>query len=170
VSGASNSKNDKQPRPCRSPGEVGLARQPHILLVARAAKYIAILGLFLAAVATVAGALAARRFGASAYQASAVAATLIWVVGSASLAIIASARTRPGRINAALLAMLLRMGLPLAAIVYFTRSGHPLAQDGVVGLIAVHFLAGLALETLLSVRIVAAAEGSTHNGGAVKAN
>jgi hypothetical protein len=138
--------------------------------VARAAKYIAILGLFLATAAVAAGAVAARQYGPGAYQASALAAAIIWLTGGASIAVVASAKTRAGRINGAMLAMLIRMALPLAAIVYFSRSGHPLVHDGIVPLIAVHYLAGLALETYLIVRIVAAAEHTTHNGGAMNAN
>ena len=72
--------------------------------------------------------------------------------------VVASARTRSGRTNAALGAMLLRMSLPLAAVLYFTQSGHPLARVGVVGMIVILYLAGLAVETLVNVRIVAAAE------------
>ena len=85
---------------------------------------------------------------------------LNWVAGGSSIAVVASARTSNSRINAALGAMLLRMSLPMGAILYFTQSGHQLAQTGVVGLITVLYLAGLAVETLLSVRIVAAAEHS----------
>lgn len=124
--------------------------------MARAGKYIALLGLYLAVVALTAGALAARRYGSSAYEASAAAAVLIWAVGGASLAIIARARTNAARLNAILLAMLLRMALPLAAMVYVMQTNPPLASAGLRGLIVVHYLAGLALETYLAVRIVAA--------------
>jgi hypothetical protein len=133
--------------------------------VARAVKYIALLGVFLAAVSAAAGTVAARRYGTSAFEASAIAALLIWVVGSASLAILASARTPAARLNAALLAMLIRMALPLAAVVYFTRSIDALAGAGIVGLIVVHYLAGLVVETLMSVRIVSRA----HLPAAMKA-
>jgi hypothetical protein len=122
--------------------------------VARAAKYIALLGLFLAAVSAAAGAVAARQFGTTAYQASALAAFLIWLVGAASLAIIESSRAPMTRLNAVLAAMFIRMALPMVAVVFFTRSDHPLAAAGVVGLIMVHYLAGLVVETLMAVRII----------------
>jgi hypothetical protein len=122
--------------------------------VARAAKYIALLGFSLAAVAAVAGAVAAQRIGSGAYAASAIAALLIWIVGSASLALIAFAQTPAARLNCILAAMLIRMMLPLAAVVYFTSSHHPLASQGIAGLIVIHYLAGLSIETLLAVRIV----------------
>jgi hypothetical protein len=122
--------------------------------VARAAKYIALLALFLAAVSAAAGAVAARQYGTVAYQASALAAFLIWLVGGASLAIVASTSAPMARLNAALAAIFVRMALPLMAVVYVTRSDHPLADAGVVGLIMVHYLAGLVVETLMAVRII----------------
>lgn len=124
--------------------------------MARAAKYIAILGVFLAAVSAAAGIVAARRYGTGAYQASAVAAILIWLVGATSLAIVALAKTPAGRLNCALLAMLVRMTLPLAALLFFMNTNDPLLADGIAGLIVVHYLAGLVVETLMSVRLASA--------------
>ncbi|RIK80672.1 MAG: hypothetical protein DCC67_09080 [Planctomycetota bacterium] len=135
--------------------------------MAKAIKYIAILGLFLAAVCLAAGAVAARRFGTEALAASAVAAAMIWLVGGASLLLVGAARNRHARVNAALLGLLVRMSLPLAAVVYFSRWDHPLTQHGIVPLIVVHYLAGLALETALAVRLVAAAEATPHSGNSV---
>ena len=120
----------------------------------RAATYIALLGFFLAAVAAAAGAVATQRYGDGAYLASAIAAMLIWVVGAASLVLIASARTPIGRLNCILGAMLIRMGVPLAALVYFNSTDHPLLAFGIGGLIVVHYLAGLTIETLLAVRLI----------------
>jgi hypothetical protein len=128
--------------------------------VLRAAKYIAILGIFLAAVAVASGVVAARQYGNGAYLASAVSALLIWSVGALSLLIVALAPTPQARINAALLGMLVRMALPMVAIVYFTKSNHPLAAEGIVGLLVVHYLLGLIAETLLSVRLTSAANGN----------
>ena len=125
--------------------------------MARAAQYIALLGVFLAAVSATAGAVAAQKFGNGAFVASAIAAILVWSVGGLSLALIASAKTPASRLNCALAAVLIRMTLPLAALVYFTSTQHPLIAEGIAGLIVVHYLAGLAVETLMSVRIAAAA-------------
>jgi hypothetical protein len=138
--------------------------------VARAVKYIAILGLFLLAVAIVAGAVAARRLGTGAYQASAVAAAMIWLVGAISLLMIGAARTRTARVNCAMMGLFVRMSLPLAAVLYFSRSGHTLAQHGIVALLVVHYLAGLTLETYFAIRVVAAAEGDARLGGNVAAH
>lgn len=123
----------------------------------RAVKYIAILGLLMAAAAVVGGLIAARRYGDGAYVASAVSAAMIWAVGSLSLVIVASASSPQARLNAALLGMFVRMALPVAALAYFSSSKHPLAADGIVGLLVAHYLFGLVVETLLSVRLVAAA-------------
>jgi hypothetical protein len=43
---------------------------------------------------------------------------------------------------------------------YFTRSQGGLAAHGVVGLIVVHYLVGLVIETAMSVRVVAGGCGS----------
>lgn len=127
------------------------------MTVRQAAKYIAILGLFLAAVAAATGLVAARQYGSGAYLASLVSATMIWSVGALSLLIVALAPTPPARVNAALLGMLVRMALPMVAIAYFSKSNHPLAADGIVGMLVVHYLLGLVAETLLSVRLMSPA-------------
>ena len=133
---------------------------PAITSVLRAAKYIAILGFFLAAVAVASGIVAARQYGSGAYLASAISAAMIWSVGSLSLLIVALAPTPQARVNAALLGMLIRMALPMVAIAYFSKSNHPLTADGIVGLLVVHYLLGLVAETLLSVRLTSAANGN----------
>lgn len=135
----------------------------------KAAKYIAVLGAALAAVSALAGAVAARRFGAGAYEASAVAAAINWLAGSLALAAVVASRNQPWRTHAALLAMGVRMALPLAALMYFARSNDPLAGYGVVGLILVHYLVGLVLETVMSVRVVGATEpGATSPSGTAR--
>jgi hypothetical protein len=124
--------------------------------VRKAATYIAILGVVLAVVSAAAGAVAARRLGTAAYQASAVAAFLNWIAGSLALVTVVLARHKPWRLHGALLASMARMALPLAAIVVLTSMRHPLTAHGVAGLIVVHYLVGLTVETLMSVRLVAA--------------
>ena len=124
--------------------------------MARAAKYIVLLGCVLTVVAAVAGWVATYRWGVGAMRASALAATVVWLVGSLSLLVLASAKTPAGRLNSALVAIVLRMSLPLAALVYFSLSQHSLAEQGIGPLIVVHYLAGLAIETWMSVQIAAA--------------
>jgi hypothetical protein len=115
-----------------------------------------VLGLCLAALAAVAGVMAARQFGNAAYQASAVAAGLIWFVGSAALVIISLPQTNAARLNAVLLAVLIRTLLPMVVMLVLQRTEHPLMAAGLGGLIVIHYLAGLAIETFFCLRIVTA--------------
>lgn len=126
------------------------------LNVVKAAKYIAVLGAALAAVSALAGAMAARRYGAGAYQASAIAAAINWLAGGAALLTVFATRNSSQRINGVLLAMASRMALPLAALALLTRSQHPVVASGLGGLIVIHYLAGLSIETLMSVRLASA--------------
>jgi hypothetical protein len=140
-----------------------------ISTVAKAAKYILVLAVALAAVSAAAGFVAARTYGNGAYVASAVAAVLNWVAGSIALATVAALRHTNARTQSVLLAMAVRMALPLAALVFFSRTQHPLVADGVGGLIVVHYLVGLAIETLMSVRL-SAGETSRPTGVAALAS
>jgi hypothetical protein len=133
--------------------------------VVKAVKYILTLGAALACVSALAGAIAARRIGSSAFEASAVAAGLNWVAGSLALATVFATRHSPHRINGALLAMASRMALPLLAVVYFTRSQHPLVGGGVVGFIVIGYLVGLVIETIMAVRLVSP-DGGVRNRSA----
>ncbi|HEX6963450.1 MAG TPA: hypothetical protein VF175_16400 [Lacipirellula sp.] len=134
--------------------------------MARAVKYIALLGMILAAVSAAAGAVATQRFGDGGYLASVIAALLVWIVGGASLALIAAARTPAARLNCILAGILVRISLPLVAVVYFTSSSHPLAAKGIAGLIVVHYLAGLIAETLMALRLIGPLNASASAAGA----
>jgi hypothetical protein len=128
--------------------------------VAKAAKYIVALGIAFAAVGAAAGFVVARRVGPLGYEASALAALINWAAGSLALVVVAVGRNQPWRAHGVLLAMGVRMALPLAALAFFSRSEHPLAVAGVAGLIVVHYLVGLVIETLMSLRLAAnAAQG-----------
>jgi hypothetical protein len=127
--------------------------------VARAAKYIAVLGVALVAAAILAGFVGAQRWGSAAYQSSAIAAAINWVAGSAALlTVFAVAPFKALRINGALVAMVVRMALPLVAVMYFTQTRHPLTAKGVVGFTVIHYLIGLAVECWMTVRLLAAAD------------
>lgn len=123
-------------------------------MAATLAKSIAVLGAFLALVAIASASLLASRYGEGAWLASGVAAGLVWLLGAASLAMIALAPSPPARLNAALLGMLVRMSLPLALVMYFTMQGGQLAAAGITVFIVIHYLAGLVVETLLAVRLL----------------
>lgn len=136
----------------------GRAGGKFISMAAMLAKSIAVLGACLALVAVASASLLAARYGDGAYLASGLAAGLIWVLGGASLAMIALAPSPHARLNAALLGMLVRMGLPLVALMYFSTSGGSLAAAGIAVFIVIHYLAGLIVETLLAVRLLKHAE------------
>jgi hypothetical protein len=137
--------------------------------VARAAKYISALGVALVAAAILAGFAGAQRWGAAAYQSSAVAAAINWVAGSAALlTVFAVVPFKSLRINGALLAMVARMALPLVAVVYFTQSRHPLTSKGIVGFIVIHYLIGLAVETWMTVRLLSASESPAPSSGSAE--
>jgi predicted aconitase with swiveling domain len=122
--------------------------------VAKAAKYIAVLGAALAVVGLLTGAVAAQRYGSGAYEASAVAVAINWIAGSVALAAIVLSRNEPWRVHASLIAMGSRMALPLMALMFFSESPGRLTAHGVVGLILVQYFVGLILETLISLRVV----------------
>jgi hypothetical protein len=110
----------------------------------------------LAAVCAAAGFVAAQKFGVGAYRASGVAAVINWVGGAAALAIIAWSNDKPWRLHAVLAAMGVRLAPLLAALVFFTQSNSQLTSHGVAGLIVVHYLVGLVVETLMSLRLAKA--------------
>jgi hypothetical protein len=142
--------------------------------VAIAAKYIVALGAALVGVAALSGALTAQTRGAvsnnaAAYQAAAVAALLNWIAGSMALATVIATRHTSQRLNGALGAMLARMALPMAAVLFFRSSKHPLVAAGVVGQIVVLYLCGLIVETVRTVRLVSRAERERPQGGQLPA-
>jgi hypothetical protein len=117
----------------------------------------AVLGGALAIAAALTGAVGARWVGARAYESAAVAAVLNWAAGSAALATIFVSHRKPWRTQGVLLAMGVRMALPLAALAALVQSDHRLAAQGVAGMIVVHYLVGLVVETWMSVRLMASA-------------
>jgi hypothetical protein len=94
------------------------------------------------------------RSGYSGLGASAVAGGVCWMAALMSLLLMCVLRGSPYLLHAFLLGMLFRMGLPLAVGVALSRSGSPLADAGIFGMMVVYYLLGLFVETLLSVRLV----------------
>jgi hypothetical protein len=137
--------------------------------VAKAAKYIVALGAALAGVAALSGALAAQQRGPVAYEAAALAAVLNWIAGSIALGAVIATRHSSQGVNGALAAILARMALPMAALVYFTSSQHPLVAAGIVGQIVVLYLCGLVVETLMTVRLVSRAQSERPQAGQLSA-
>lgn len=130
---------------------------------------ILMLAVALALVSTVAGYVASLRVGHIAYAVSALAALVVWLAGCLSLFLTMRASVprvdgQGASVTALLLAMLLRIGLPLAAVVCLTQLGTQvggeshvawaarLREAGFFGLVVVHYLAALMIETALGAR------------------
>gem|GEM_PF-4929253 len=123
----------------------------------------------LAVVSGVAGYVVSQRVGrqhlvGAAYAASGLAAFVVWLAGSLSLRFTLRAPKNQAGVTALLMAMLLRVGLPLAGVVLVTQLGSRAAGNaqvgwaarftkaGFFGLVVVHYLVALMVETILSVR------------------
>ena len=91
--------------------------------------------------------------------AAGVAGTVCWLGGLASLLMIGMFRGQAA-INATLLGMVFRTGLPLVVGVTLSELGGTLAQAGVFGMILGYYLVALVIDTLLSVRLVGSAKQS----------
>jgi hypothetical protein len=138
------------------------------------------LAVALAMVSALAGYVAAQHVGQVAFAASALAAVVVWLAGSLSLLVTMRAPDNQAGVTALLMAMLLRIGLPLAMVVLLTQSGSQfgaqsgsqfgaqsgsqvggsaqmgwaakLTEAGFFGLVVVHYLAALVIETFFGVR------------------
>ena len=98
----------------------------------------------------------ARRFDAFVLQAGLIAIGICWLSGAlALLATHVSTRAR-APVHGVLLAMLLRMGLPLIAGLALNLVA-PLAEVGIFSMILGVYLCALIAETLLSLRLVQSA-------------
>lgn len=113
---------------------------------------ILLLGIILAAVCWPAGYFATQRSGQPAFGASALAAGLVWVSGSLAMLIMLRSKSDLAGVTAVLAAMLIRISLPLCAAVLLARPGSELAGAGFLGLVVVHYLVALVVETALSLR------------------
>ena len=90
--------------------------------------------------------------------AAAVAGGVCWMGGLLALLLVGLVRGREQMVHATLLGMLFRTGLPLITGIVLTRAGGPLAEAGVFAMILVYYLIGLSIETVLSVRLIGAAQ------------
>lgn len=126
-------------------------------------KHIALLNLCLAAASLVGSAWVARTSGSQAYVAGAVAFLVVGLAASLALVLTYLSATSNGSTTAAngqgavsgvLLAMLVRMGLPLAVIALLMQTENPLMDAGLFGLLTMNYLIALPLETLLSLQYI----------------
>ncbi len=99
--------------------------------------------------------------GRAGILAAAAAGVVCWMGAVLALTLTALFRGTPMAIHGTLLSMIFRVGLPMLAGISLSNMGGTLAEGGVFGLIVGYYLAGLVVETLLSLRVVAAADGIT---------
>jgi hypothetical protein len=85
---------------------------------------------------------------------AAMAGLICWVAGATALAITAVTTRFGTPVHGVLLGMLLRMGLPLIAIIAFSQGDRPLASAGLAPTTLGVYLVSLVFETLLTVRMV----------------
>ena len=121
--------------------------------MAQVAKYILGLGACLAVVSLIT-ALARPDLGANAFPLSGLAAAVVFTAGSLGMVLISIPVPPVQRVSSVLLAMLIRMSLPLG-VGFLLEYGPASARfQGIFGLIVVHYLAALLIETPLTVRMV----------------
>lgn len=134
--------------------------------IVRAVKYIAALGLAMIAAAVVAGSVAQAQNVAAPWTASFSAAGLVWMVEAVAIALVVRAPVGPQRVTATMLGMLVRMAVALGVVILFQNGGlHVAGVDigrSLVGMIAVHYVVGLALGTWFCVRLVGDAASKTQ--------
>ena len=92
--------------------------------------------------------------GRAGLWAAAVAALVCLGAGLIALTFLALFRDPMQAFNGVGLAMLFRMAIPMAAGIFLTKLGGPLAEAGVFGMIVGFYLVGLLVETLLAIRLV----------------
>ncbi len=99
------------------------------------------------------------RHGSNGIAAAAVAAAVVWFGATAALLLVSFFRgSSEQMVSATLLGMLFRTGLPLVTGLAMNRTGGPLAEAGLFGMILIFYLVGLLVETLLSVRLLGSSQ------------
>jgi hypothetical protein len=114
----------------------------------------AVLAIALAAVALVAAAVVAGGPSLTALSNAALAGGVCWLAAALSLCIAFFGNRLNSPVQGVLGGMLVRMGLPLAAIVALPSLGGGFTAPGLTATILVVYLAALILETGLALRLV----------------
>lgn len=144
------------------------------MVVKQILKYILMLNLCLALVSLLGSAWTAREVGSQAYLAGAVAMVVVGIAASLALLLsflhsrqanaskADSDKSVSGRgvsgsgngVSGILLAMLIRMGLPMAVMLLMQQSNNPLLEAGFMGLLVLNYLVALPLETWMSLKFL----------------
>ncbi len=101
--------------------------------------------------AIVSGAVLYPQYGSLAIAAAAVAALVCLVSGLLGLLATVWFQGTPQAVSGMLLGILVRMALPMAAALGLTVARSELVAAGVVGLILIHYLVGLLVDTTIAV-------------------
>ena len=116
-------------------------------------KYILMLNVCLALVSLLGSAWLVRTVGSQAYLAGAVATVVVGIAASLAL-LLSSLHSRQAKadsgVSGILLAMLVRMGLPMAVLLGMQQLHSPLLEAGFTGLLVLNYLVALPVETLMS--------------------
>ena len=110
----------------------------------------------------IASAWVSRTVGSQAYVAAACATIVVGIAATIALLMTfiasqlktADGQASPSSLSGILLAMVVRMGLPLAVMAVMTQMKHPLLDAGFLGFLCVNYLVALPLETLLSLQFI----------------
>ncbi len=102
--------------------------------------------------------------GAPGITAAVVAAAICTLAATLALVSTALLRGPQAALYAVLFGMVFRLGLPLAAGIFLSNRGGPLAEAGVFGFIVVFYLLTLAVETPLSLLLLGSERRTTKSG------
>ncbi|QDS99692.1 hypothetical protein [Adhaeretor mobilis] len=121
-----------------------------------------ILGIVFVVVAAIAAGVTAGKYGSDAYLSCGLAAAVVWLAGTIGLVLTSLASDAHSRLNALLMGMLVRLGLPLASLVIVPQMSERLAAAGFAGLVLVFYLVGLVVETPLLMGLVKKAQDTSE--------
>ena len=129
--------------------------------VTKVMKYLVMLNLCLALASLAGSAWMSRTVGSQAYVAGAVAMAVVGL--AASMALLLSfmqslQKNSDNAVSGVLLAMLIRMGLPLAVMAMMQQTNSPLVGAGFMGLLVLNYLVALPLETWMSLQFAQGTE------------
>ena len=95
-----------------------------------------------------------QRSGEAGIAAAAIAGAVCWFGALSALVLVARSRDSAAAVNATLMGMFLRLGLPLLTGIVLQQSQGELARAGVFGMILCYYFVALIVETILSVRLI----------------
>ena len=96
------------------------------------------------------------KFGMPGVITAGVAGLVCFAAATAALIVTALTANTPNALSGILLGIVLRTAVPLLLTILLMQAFKPLADTGLMGMVLINYLAVLAAETLLAVRIVQA--------------